>query len=68
MSTGSKEGERHRTDCGRERRVREGMHWYAGSVGELEMPSGGGSEDGTVRNFETSRGKGSRFVQVRDGG
>ena len=51
-----------------ERRVREGIHGHAGSVGELEMPSGGGSEDGTVRNFETSRRKGRRFIQVRDGG
>ena len=51
-----------------ERRVREGIYGHAGSVGELEIPSGGGSEDGTVRNLETNRGKGRRFIQVRVGG
>jgi hypothetical protein len=67
VSIGSEEGRDTKQIVG-ERRFSEGVCGHVGSVRQLEMPSGGGSEDGTVRNFETSRRKGRRFTQVRDGG
>ena len=47
----SKEG-RHTDKVMRERGIGKRIYRYRGTRGEVEMPSGGGSKDGAIRDFK----------------
>ena len=62
----SKEG-RHTDKVMRERGIGKRIYRYRGTRGEVEMPSGGGSKDGAIRDFKECGWEGRvRCVQVEN--